>query len=189
MDYKCWESGRASDPSHIYSLTCKEHAKHKSSKSWRHILSFLWWSLTFMRNLVRHMIKSFPKGMQLSSLQIALKIGKDWHVITCRFYQSWWSKVCYNFRHPEEQRIKCSQSKICSIFLDCPREAIKANVYFSALCEMVSEWNVSKRPSLEKILIMNSMLWTLSTMLIKRTCPYRAEFMHRVRICISKFKY
>lgn len=46
---------------------------------------FLWKSLTFGQNLVRQLIKYYLKGMWLSRLQIALKIGKDWHVFTCRF--------------------------------------------------------------------------------------------------------
>lgn len=43
-------------------------------------------------------------------------------------------------------------------YLGCPRDVTRASMYFSAFCKMVSEWNVSKRQSLEKILIINSTL-------------------------------
>lgn len=40
--------------------------------------------------------------------------------------------------------------------LGYPRDATRvASTYFSAFCEMESEWNLSKRPSLEKRLIIN----------------------------------
>lgn len=41
---------------------------------------FLWKSLTFGQNLVRQLIKYYLKGMRLSRLQIAFRIGKDWQL-------------------------------------------------------------------------------------------------------------
>ena len=152
-----------------------------------------------MRNLVRCLIKYSPKGMQLSRLQIEFKIGKDWHVITCRFHWSWWNKIHCNFSHPGEQwrenvyileylnKKKNSKQNLLQ-FLGCSRDSIRASMHFSAFCKMFSEWNVSKRPSLEKILIINSTLWAVSTMLIKRTCLTELN-SYTVKICITKFNY
>ena len=74
----------------------------------------------------------------------------------------------YNFSQPEEQRrenvhllqylLKCSQNRICYFFRMSRNAITMASTFFNAVLEMKLEWNLSKRPLPEEMLIINSIL-------------------------------